>query len=89
MAKITLTFDSYEDKEELEDALNGSKNAAIIEDIWNRCLRPAFKHGYAKHIQDIIEDPKMDYILNDGSIGNHALDLIEKLADIYHEVVND
>jgi len=89
MAKLTLTFDPVEEREEFLHAFNGSKNAYIIEDIWNKCFRSAFKHGYAKHIQDIIEDPKMDYIQNDGELGNHALDLIEKLSEIYLEIVND
>jgi len=89
MSKVTLIFDSYEEQEALADALAGSKNASKIREIWEKCFRPSTKHGYDKKIQEIIDDPCMEYILRDGSIGNRATDLIEKLGKIYHEVVLD
>lgn len=90
MAKITITFDSYEDQEELKDALAGTKYAGQLEDIWSQCFRPAIKHGYSqKHIQDIIEMSIMEYINEDGDNENYALDLIDYIGAIYNEILID
>lgn len=89
MSKITLTFDSYEDSDELRDALNGTKNAAKLEEIWMKCFRPAFKHGYDSDIQKIIDMDIMEFTDEHGDRQNHALDLIEKLGFIYLRIQND
>ena len=90
MAKIILEFDSYEDAEELKDALAGTKNADKLEDIWLQCFRPARKYGYSnKQINEILDNPKLDYIQNSGEIGNLGYDLIELIAEIYLEIKNE
>jgi len=73
MSKVTLTFDTYEDREELADALNGTKNAAKLEDIWEECFRKNNKHGYGNPILD----------------SDEAYEVIEALKEIYLEIVND
>lgn len=90
MAKVTLEFDSYEDAEELKDAMDGTKNAAIIDEIWSQCFRPAFKHGYSVgKIQELIEMDIMEYKDENGESGNYALDLIDMISDIYRDVARD
>lgn len=44
--KSTLHFNLPEDKDEFENAWKGSEYKAQLDEIWNECLRPAFKHGY-------------------------------------------
>jgi hypothetical protein len=44
--KVTITFDSYEEAEELENALNGGKYRSQLEEIWNNVFRPYHKHGF-------------------------------------------
>jgi hypothetical protein len=50
-----------------------------IEETWNRCFRPAFKHGYEdKRIQDLLE-----------KIGDDAYELIRLIGEEYQGVKND
>lgn len=74
--KIILEFD---DKEEALDAMNGTKYLCQIEEIWDECFRPCFKHGYEPRIEAMIEECGRD----------NAHDLIEAIAEIYLEVVKE
>jgi hypothetical protein len=50
-----------------------------IDEIWNQCFRPAFKHGYGnREIQDLID-----------KIGQDAIDLIRLIGEEYQGVKND
>jgi len=90
MAKIILEFDSYEDAEELKDALAGTKNAGKLEDIWMECFRPNRKHGFSdKRISDILNNPKLEYVQRSGEIGHYGDDLIELIAEIYLGIMNE
>jgi arsenate reductase-like glutaredoxin family protein len=74
-----LKFDLPEEQEQLDDALKGSHYKWKLEEIWQNVFRPYYKHGYQdQELNDLLE--KM------GEDGNKLMD---KLADLYHEVVND
>jgi hypothetical protein len=77
--KVTLEFDSYENADELEAALNGAKYRDKLDEIWNQMLRPHRKHGFSqKKLQECIEaNPEV------------ADTIIEALIEIYQEVVNE
>lgn len=79
MAKGKLEFDLPEEREEFEDACKGSTYRYQIEEIWQRVFRPHHKHGYSdSDFQKLIDD---NFEVADK--------IIEKLGDLYHEVVND
>lgn len=44
--KVTLEFDSIDDRDELRDAQKGSEYACALHDIANDVFRPHRKHGY-------------------------------------------
>lgn len=44
MSKVTLEFDIYEEREELENAINGFRYAGAIEDI-REYFRSTLKYG--------------------------------------------
>lgn len=73
--KATLSFDMYEEKEAFNDAVNGGKYKAALEEIWQQVFRPAFKHGYSK--AGLTELSDRDY------------EVIEKLSEIYQEVMKE
>jgi len=94
MAKIILEFDSYEDAEELKDALAGTKNAGKLEDIWMECFRPARKYGAynSSKINEILEKiEKLQGSTEDdmGYIPNLGIDLIDLISEIYLEIRNE
>lgn len=79
MAKLKLEFDYYEEKEEFEDALNGTKHRLIIDEIWQEVFRPYYKHGYSnEQIENLIIENE---------------EVVEKLMDYlsarYHQVLKD
>jgi hypothetical protein len=77
--KVILEFDSHENSEELEAALNGGKYKAQLDDLWSRLFRPYRKHGYShRKLQECIEaNPEV------------ADTIIEALIEIYQEVANE
>jgi hypothetical protein len=75
--KSTLEFDLPEEKDDLDDALNGSKYKVQIDELWNRLFRPRHKHGY--HSQEL-------NMLMMTEVGEKIMD---ELEEIYNEVIND
>ena len=54
--KVLLKFNLPEDREEYENAMNGSKYASQLEEVTQRIFRPARKHGYSdRKIQELID----------------------------------
>ena len=77
--KATLEFDLPEDREEHEDALNGTKYKGQLDEVWNQVFRPHRKHGYSnQELQKLIDD---NFEIADK--------IIEGLIDIYLEVVRE
>lgn len=74
--KAKLEFDLPEEREEHEDALNGTKYKLQLEDIWNKMFRPRHKHGYDdQQINDIVQRPE----------GEKLMDYLE---EIYKEIID-
>lgn len=77
MPKAVLEFNLPEEREELEHAQNGVKYSITLEEVWNNVFRPYHKHGYAdQKLNKLLESKDGQYI-------------IEKLIEIYQEVLND
>lgn len=75
MTKVIIEFDKYEDKEDLEDALNGTKYKIQLDDLWSSLFRPRHKHGYSsKRVNELLESEEC----------NELMDELEKL---YNEIV--
>lgn len=67
---IILTFDRYEDKMELSDALNGSKYKSVLDIIANNIFRPNRKHGYSnQELEKLREIPEV----------SDAIDILETM----------
>jgi hypothetical protein len=83
--KVILEFDKYEDAEELDNALNGSKYRSQLEDIWNNVFRPYHRHGYGnERIREILAYDE------DGTPKHpEAHELLDFLEAIYRETVYD
>ena len=47
MSKISIEFNLPEDREEFDNAINGSSAMAAISEIRNEIFRPIRKHGYS------------------------------------------
>jgi len=60
-----------DEQEDARVALNGHKYKECVEEIWEQCFRKAFKHGYGIELLD----------------SNVAYPIIDKLSEIYHEVI--
>jgi len=67
--KVTLEFDE-ESREEAEHSLKGVEYYSMLEEIWDKMLRPNNKHGYCNKILDSEE----------------AYEVIEELIKIYLEI---
>jgi len=71
--KAYLVFNLPEERPEYDDAINGTKNAIIIEDIWNNVFRPYYKYGYKdEELNKLLATPE-------GAV------IIEKLAKLYQQ----
>jgi hypothetical protein len=75
MPKHIIEFNLPEESEELKITLQAMENSIRIEDIWNECFRPCFKHGYA--------DEEMNELLGNKDYGDKVYRAVEILADIY------
>jgi len=71
--KAILEFNVDGEQEEFQDAVNGWRNKAIVDEIWQRCFRGNNKHGYNHDV------------LNSAA----AYDVIEKLAEIYQDILSE
>jgi hypothetical protein len=77
MPKAILEFNLPEERNEYEDAVKGQLSAIIIEEIWQRVFRPAFKRGYS--------NPEINKLIK----SKHGMLLVEKLAEIYQEILKE
>ena len=84
--KAQLTFELPEDREEFDNAINGSKHKDMIDDIWNLIFRPYQKYGY--------NSPRINELLGfDAEIPTESqrdcLELLHRLEAIYRDITND
>lgn len=80
-----VTIEHQCDEAELYRTLNASNAFTALEEMWQKVFRPAFKHGYPNEdIQKLIDACGQDE--QGYSIGT---ELIDKLADLYREVLTD
>lgn len=73
--KAKLEFDLLDPMEsaEFRDAVNGSRYKLALDDVWNKCFRPLYKHGYDnEHI----------------NIDEHY-EAINAIAELFSEVMGD
>lgn len=75
--KHIIEFNLPNDQCELDIHLSASKNAIIVEDIWNRLFRPAHKHGF--------HDDRINELLKD----DKCYELFEKLEEIYRNLLQE
>lgn len=85
MSKGILEFDLPEEEEEFSNAVNGAKYKDMIEDTWDECFRPMFKHGYDTNIESLIEKCGT-YTDEEGDLSYHGHDLIEAISEIFKRV---
>lgn len=77
--KAILEFTLPEEREEYEDAVNGSKYRYQLNEVWEKVFRPFYKYGY--------EDEKLNEIFE--RFGEDSYELIDRLSEIYRSVVRD
>lgn len=77
MPKAILEFDLPEETEYFDDARKGSTYKYQVDEIWLKVFRPAFKHGY--------NDAELNALLET----EDGFKIVEKLADLYREVIKD
>lgn len=73
--QATLYFNTEDPyvEEDLHICLNGHRYKNCLDEVWNKVFRPNRKHGYG----------------NDALDNDQAYDVIEKLIEIYQEVLKD
>lgn len=69
--KIKFEFDDHE-KEQAQDAFNGTQYKETLNEIWEKLFRPNNKHGYGDEILD----------------AEHAYLVIERLAEKYSDIID-
>jgi hypothetical protein len=83
--KVVIEFNSWEEADELDAALNGSKYKDKLDEIWNQLFRPSHKHGYGNaRINEILA-------CNDDGTPKHpeVHELLDFLEAQYREVVHE
>lgn len=80
--RFTLEFNDCNDYgvnvEDFQRAVLANRAFGAIDEMWQRMLRPAFKHGY--------NDIKLNELMEKS---DEVCEAIEKLSEIYREVLND
>jgi len=86
--KITIEFDGYEEREDLNDALKGGEYKSKLDEIWQELFRPRHKHGYSdSDINNLLGLHVSEEEMQATHIACNALmDAIEK---IYQRVVSE
>ena len=85
--KSTLEFNLPEEQEELKAAIQGPYLKALIDlDIWTAVFRPGLK--YNAYSRGGVTDNRLNEIL-DSKDRDVALEVIELLGDIFHQVTAD
>lgn len=83
--KVTLEFDpveSYEDRLEMNRALNATNAYMALQEIGNVIFRPARKHGYINSkLRDMIEE------LDGANLTFTGEDLIGELEEMYNNIL--
>lgn len=88
IGKLEFNLDDPYAKEDMLLAMKASAMKFALDEIHNRCFRPAFKFGYPdSELMDLIE--KTGIVKEDGEEYHLAYDIIEKLQKIYIEVLSD
>ena len=58
--KVTLEFNLPEEREEYNDAINGTKSIAILDEFSERILRSGYKYGnFPEKIRSLVESGKV------------------------------
>ena len=79
MSKAILEFNLPEEDEEFRMACNAISYSVAYEEVWNRLLRPPFKHGYPdQKLQDLYK-----------SLGDKGADFVEELRRLYTEITQE
>jgi hypothetical protein len=81
-----------DDKTACANALQADKLESALQEVWGRCFRPAFKHGYADiRINAIIDaiNARMSDVIDADGVPIGANTLIEALGQLYWETLND
>lgn len=76
--KATLEFNLPEEQEEFRDAVNGTKNQIILDEIWIEVFRPFYKHGY--------NDPKIQKLIDENPV--IADEIIGYLSGLFTDLLN-
>jgi hypothetical protein len=76
--KGILVFKLPEEQEEFETAVNAMGYRIVVDEIYDKVFRPYYKHGYGDaEIEKFLEsEPR-------------AGELIDHLAKLYHQVIED
>ena len=86
--KITIEFDGYEEREELQDALKGGEYKSKLDDLWQVLFRPRHKHGY--NDSDLNALLGLNLSEEEMLIQHTACNvLMDKLEKLYNEAVKD
>ncbi len=73
--KVTLKYDpeNYDDLDKVRTILDSTKNKVIVDQIYDKLIRPSRKHGYScKRVNKILEDL--------GEDGEYLMDYFGKLV---------
>ena len=79
--KVKFEFDHEDvyDREKLETMLKASKIEVALEEIWQQCFRPNYKHGYNDDIFKTLTKRQ----------GNLIHKVIDCLAEKYQEIIKN
>lgn len=75
--KTILEFNLPEEKEDLQDALNGTKHKHMFAEIWQKMFRPYYKHGFSSENLNNALQEKAGQIV------------FEELESIYKEIADE
>lgn len=76
--KAVLEFTLPDEKEEFDDASNGSIYKGFIDDIGSHIFRPARKHGYSEpQISQLVE--RLDALAGEDKGATELIGLLEEL----------
>lgn len=75
MGKVILEFDSVEEQEEIQDALNGYKWKLAMWDL-DQLLRSTTKHG-------------VSFLRSNQVVTNEEYEIVEKLRDEIRRILDD
>lgn len=75
---LTISFDEHE-LDDMLDYIHAKDNKYKLDQVWDECFRPMFKHGYKEEwITNLIEDCGHE----------NAYSLIKAIGVIYQQVIS-